>query len=81
MAAAIRSRALCSGDNEICTNNQCKVCIPLTCANIARFGCGPISNGCGGSLQVSPAPGARRAGMTCVWDLAVRMARSAEMPG
>jgi hypothetical protein len=35
--------------NQICTNNQCKVCVPLTCADVGTR-CGPIESGCGGNI-------------------------------
>jgi hypothetical protein len=48
------------GNGELCTNNQCKVCIPLTCAAV-DFACGLPSNGCGGFLQCQTCTG----GTTC----------------
>jgi hypothetical protein len=38
------------GSGQICTNNQCRVCVPLTCADVG-FKCGVISNGCEGFLN------------------------------
>jgi hypothetical protein len=38
------------GSCEICTGNQCRVCVPLTCADVG-FKCGVISNGCEGFLK------------------------------
>jgi hypothetical protein len=33
------------GTGQICTKNMCKVCVPLTCANVGTT-CGTVSDGC-----------------------------------
>jgi hypothetical protein len=38
------------GFGQICTDNQCRVCVPLTCADVG-FKCGVVSNGCEGFLS------------------------------
>jgi hypothetical protein len=38
------------GSGQICTDNQCRVCVPLTCADVG-FKCGVVSNGCDGFLN------------------------------
>jgi hypothetical protein len=64
------------GNGKICTNNQCKVCVPSTCQNISV--CGPVPNGCGAFSNASHANLARCATrMGSAWESAVRTVSSA----